>query len=292
MRNRSLPLYLALIVALGAIAPRAQQAPASPTPMGRILAAAQRVSTPEQALIPVLAGLDRLEASGLPTERYVERMVECISKGAPGERLKARSEGFVEETGAARVLVDGLKAQGLTETGADYEWSAIEDLADTLDTGEITAADLSSVRKALKSDLLPRVLSGAEALAHLRALRVGDKPALMLLQSVPGTLPNPEIRRIPSAFFVGRRCGMADADVLQALVRQVSSGALPSVLMRQWAADAGLRGPGAGRGYGWGRGKGGAGDGSGAGPGSGQGGPGNGGQGRGGGRQGGRGSSP
>lgn len=296
MRNRSLPLYLALIVTLGGAAPRAQQAPASPTPMGRILAAAQRVSTPEQALIPVLSGLDRLEASGLPTERYVGRMVECISKGAPGERLKVRAEGLVEETGAARVLVDGLKAQGLTDSGTGYEWSAIEDLADTLDTGEITAADLSSVRTALKSDLLPRVLSGAEALAHLRTLRVGDKSALMILRTIPSTLSTSEIRRIPSAFFVGRRCGMADADVLQALVRQVSSGALPSALMRQWATDAGLRGPGAGRGYGWGRNRGASGDGSGAGPGAGsgsgqggEGGQGSGGQGRGDGGPGGRG---
>jgi hypothetical protein len=274
MRNRLLPLPLAFIVTLAVIAPRAQQATATPTPMGRILAAAQRASTSEQAIIPVLSGLDRLESSGLPTERYAERMVECISKGAPGERLKARSEGFVEETGAARVLVDGLKAQGLSESEADYEWSAIEDLADTLDTGEITSADLASVRKALKSNSLSRVLSGAEALAHLRAMRVGDKPALMVIQAVPNTLSNSEIRRIPSAFFVGRRCGMADADVLQALVRQVSTGALPSALMRQWATDAGLRGPGpgGGRGQGWGRGQGGPRDGSGGGAGAGQGG--------------------
>ncbi len=88
--------------------------------MGRILAAAQRASTPEQALIPVLAGLDRLETSGLPTDRYVGRMVECISKGAPGERLKARAEGFVEDTSAARVLVDGLEA-----AGADGEWRGL-----------------------------------------------------------------------------------------------------------------------------------------------------------------------
>ena len=192
---------------------------------------------------------------------------------------------MVQETADARALVDGLKAQGMTESGADYEWSAIEDLADTLDTGEITAADLTAVRKALKSDQLSRVLSGAEALAHLRAMRVGDKSALMVLQSVPGSLPNSEIRRIPSAFFVGRRCGMADADVLQAMVRQVSSGALPSALMRQWATDAGLRGPGAGRGWVWGRGRSDGGSGEGSGSGSGQGGQG----GQGGGGQGGSG---
>jgi hypothetical protein len=291
MRNRLLPPSLASILALAAVALGAQQAPVPPSPMGRILAAAQRASTPEQALIPVLSGLDRLESSGLPTERYVQRMVECISKGAPGERLKTRSESFVEETGAARILVDGLKTQGLVDSGTDYEWSAVEDLADTLETGEITNADLAAVRKALKTDSLSRLLSGAEALAHLRSMHVGDKPALMVIQAVPGTLPNSEIRRIPSAFFVGRRCGMADADVLQALVRQVSTGALPSALMRQWAADAGLRGPGVGggRGHGWGRGQGGPGDGSGGGPGSGQGGQGRGGQGREGGGSGGRG---
>jgi hypothetical protein len=281
MRSRLMVLSIALVLALAATTSRSQQPQSSPTPMGRILAAAQRASTSEQTLIPVLSGLDRLESSGLPTERYVERMVECISKGAPGERLKARSEGFVEETGAARVLVDGLKLQGLSESEADYEWSAIEDLADTLDTGEISGADLAAVQKSLKSNSLSRVLSGAEALAHLRAMRVGDKAGFMVLQAVPNTLPNSEIRRIPSAFFVGRRCGMADADVLQAMVRQVSTGALPSALMRQWATDAGLRGPGAGRGRGWGRGRGdgGAGDGSGVGPGAGQGGQG-GGQGR------------
>lgn len=274
MRFRLMLLSMVLVLGLAAEASRAQQPTSSPTPMGRILTAAQRASTPEQALIPVLSGLDRLQSSDLPTERYVERMVECISKGAPGERLRARSEGLVEETGAARVLVDGLRSQGLSESEADYEWSAIEDLADTLDTGEITGADLAAVRKALKSNSLPRVLSGAEALAHLRAMRVGDKPALMVMQAVPNTLPNSEIRRIPSAFFVGRRCGMADADVLQALVRQVSTGALPSALMRQWATDAGLRGPGpgGGRGHGWGRGQGGSRDGSGGGPGAGQGG--------------------
>jgi hypothetical protein len=272
MRTRVLPLALVALFGLAAVAVRGQQAPASSSPMGRILAAAQRASTPEQALIPVLSGLDRLESTGLPTERYVERMVECLSKGAPGERLKGRSEGLVEETGAARILVDGLKAQGLTESGTDYEWSAIEDLADTLETGEVNEADLSAVRKALKSDSLARVLAGAEALAHLRTMRVGDKPALMVLQAAPKDLPNTEVRRIPSAFFVGRRCGMADSDVLQALVRQMSSGVLPSALMHQWAADAGLRGPGAGRGWGGGR----QGSGNGPGQGSGQGGHGGG----------------
>ncbi len=263
-----------------ALAAAAQAPESSPTPMGRILAASQRASTPEQALIPVLAGLDQLDAAKLPTDRYTERMVECISKGAPADRLKARSEQMAQETAAARVLVDGLKAQGLKEAGADYEWSAVEDLADTLDTGEITGADLASVQKAVRSDQLPRVLAGAEALAHLRVMRVGDKSALMLLQSVPAGLSNAEIRRLPAAFFVGRRCGMADADVLQALVRQVAAGAQPSALMRQWAADAGLRGPGAGgagRGWGWGRGQGGSG--GGREPGSGPGGQGSGGQG-------------
>ena len=288
MRSPRLISILAIPSLVLAFAAGAQQAEPTQTAIGRILAAAQRASTPEQALIPVLAGLDRLETTGLPTNRYVGRMVECISKGAPGERLKAQAEGFVEETAAARVLVEGLKAQGFSDNGGDYEWSAIEDMADTLDTGEITPTDLAAVGKAFKTRLLPRILSGAEALAHLRALRVGDKAALMLLQSVPGNLPDAEIRRLPSAFFVGRRCGMADADVLQALVRQVSTGALPSALMRQWAADAGLRGPGMGRG--WGRGgQGGAGGGRGQGPGGGQGNQGGqGGQGSGGAGRGGR----
>ena len=77
---------------------------------------------------------------------------------------------------------------------------------------------------------------------------MGDKATLMVLGAAPVSLDDKEIRRIPSAFFMGRRCGMADADVLQAMFRQVGAGALPSALLRQWAEEAGLRGPGAGRG--------------------------------------------
>jgi len=259
----------------------AQSAEASQTGMGRILATAKRASTPESALIPALSSLDVLEGEGLPTERFVERMVECISKGASAEGLRARAEGAVEDTRAAHLLVDGMKARGLKDSPSGYEWSAVEDLADTLETGEVTSSDLDAVQKALRTDLLPRVLAGGEALAHLRVLKVGDKATLMVLGAVPVSLDDKEIRRIPSAFFVGRRCGMADADVLQALFRQVGAGALPSALMRQWAEEAGLRGPGAGRGQGWGRQQGGPGRGWGP-PGAGSSGAGSGGSGSGG----------
>ena len=59
-----------------------------------------------------LSSLDALETEGLPTERFVERMVECaFRKGASAERLRARAEGAVEDTRAARLLVDGMKAR-------------------------------------------------------------------------------------------------------------------------------------------------------------------------------------
>ena len=80
--------------------------------MGRILAAAQRTSTPESALIPALSSLDKLESDGLPTEHFVERMVECISKGASADSLRVRAEGTVEDTRAARLLVDGDEGAG------------------------------------------------------------------------------------------------------------------------------------------------------------------------------------
>jgi hypothetical protein len=269
----------ALLLAMIQVAtPRAQTAEVPQTGLGRILAAARRASTPEPVLIPALSSLEKLEADGLPTERFVERMVECISKGASAERLRIRAEGAVEDTRAARILVDGMKARGLKDSPSGYEWSAVEDLADTLETGEVSSSDMEAVQKALRTDLLSRVLAGGEALAHLRAMKVGDKAGLMVLGAAPVSLADQEIRRIPSAFFVGRRCGMADADVLQALVRQVGAGALPSALMRQWAEEAGLRGPG--RGQGWGRQQGGPGRGWGS-PGAGSSGAGAGGSGAG-----------
>lgn len=247
-----------IFLALGTLAPLAQEAPARASDMGRILAAAGRARLPESDLVPVLAGLDRLGSEGLPTERYTGRVVECIAKRAPGSLLQQRADRMVEETRAARLLVENLRTKGLQEESGDhpvaYEWSPVEDLADTLDTGVLTAGDLARVREALHTDSLSRVLAGAEVLAHLRAMKVGDRSALMVLGAVPPSLSDGEIRRLPAAFFVARRCGLPDADVLQKLFRQLGDGAKPSALMRQWAQEAGLRGPGMGPGAGRGMG--------------------------------------
>jgi hypothetical protein len=266
-------VWIGIAALLCAVLPLPSAAQGVPSGKERILAAAQRSGMPEPAIAPALAGLDRLQAEGLPTARYVDRMVECAAKGAPPERLKGRAERLARGTESAGRLVEGLRSEGLKDRSDAYEWSAVEDLADTLDTGSILPADLSALRRALKTDLIPRVLAGAEALAHLRSLRVEDAAVMKLLETAPAALSGGEIRRLPSAFFVGRRCGKTDPEILQALSRQMALGEAPSKLVDQWASESGLRCPGAGRGRGPGGGKG-------MGPGHGQG-PGPGGQGRG-----------
>ncbi len=224
------------------------------TDLGRLLATAERSHLPEASLVPVLSGLDSLQRENLPTERYVSRMVECLAKRAPNEFVRKLSERLVEETRAARLLVDGLKARGLKDENAAYHWSAVEELADTLETGPIAPADLAALVRELKTGRLPRVLAGADSLAHLRALGLRDRDAHGLLAAMPADLPDSEILRLPWVFLVGRRCGIADADVLRNLLRLSPSGVRPSALALKWARQAGLGGPGLRNGPAWGHG--------------------------------------
>jgi hypothetical protein len=226
------------------------------TDLGRLLAAAERSGLPEASLVPVLSGLDRLQQENLPTRRYVSRMVECLAKRAPSPFLEKLSARMVEETRAARLLVDGLKAQGLKDDGAAYHWSATEELADTLVTGPVSPADLNALVRELKTKRLPRVLAGAESLAHLRALGLRGRDAHGLLAAMPADLPDAEILKLPYVFLVGRRCGVADADVMRMLLRCARTGVRPSTLALKWARQAGLGGPGLRSGPAWGHGAG------------------------------------
>ncbi len=243
-----------LILGLAATAPFAQRDEG--TDLGRLLAAAERSNLPEASLVPVLSGLDRLQQENLPTRRYVARMVECLAKRAPSPFLEKLSVRLVEETRAARLLVDGLKAKGLKDNGAAYHWSATEELADTLDTGPVSPQDLNALARELKTDRLPRVLAGAESLAHLRALGLRDRDAHGLLAAMPRDLPDAEILKLPYVFLVGRRCGVGDADVMRMLLRTAPKGEAPSALARRWARQAGLGGPGLRNGPAWGHGAG------------------------------------
>jgi hypothetical protein len=226
------------------------------TDLGRLLAAAERSGLPEASLVPVLSGLDRLQQENLPTRRYVSRMVECLAKRAPSPFLEKLSARMVEETRAARLLVDGLKAQGLKDDGAAYHWSATEELADTLVTGPVSPADLNALVRELKTKRLPRVLAGAESLAHLRALGLRGRDAHGLLAAMPADLPDAEILKLPYVFLVGRRCGVADADVMRSLLLYAPKGVAPSSLAARWARQAGLGGPGLRKGPAWGHGAG------------------------------------
>ncbi len=224
------------------------------TDLGRLLAAAERSGMPEASLVPVLSGLDQLQQEKLPTQRYVSRMVECLAKRAPSAFLETLSARLVEETRAARLLVDGLKAKGLKDDGAAYHWSATEELADTLETGPISPGDLNALVRELRTDRLPRVLAGAESLAHLRALGLRDRDAHGLLAAMPADLPDSEILKLPYVFLMGRRCGVADADVMRSLLRYAPTGVAPSSLAVKWARQAGLGGPGLRNGPAWGHG--------------------------------------
>lgn len=284
------PMVLLALMGLLAAAPAAGMDVSSE--LNRLTAAASRSGMTDADLAPVLAGLDQLQQEGLPTGRYVARMVECVAKGAPGGSLRERVQRLVEGTRAARVLVAGLEAQGLKPGVRSEGWSPVEELADTLETGPVTPADLSALAREMRTDRLDRVLAGAESLAHLQAIGISNKKAHDLLAAMPANLPEGELIRLPWVVLVGRRCGMADADVLQALFRSAGTGVLPTALAKGWARQAGLRGPGMGRGMGWGPGgPGGSGQGRGFGgpdgtgrdgAGGGQGGPGGGGPGGGG----------
>ncbi|MGC8723774.1 MAG: hypothetical protein ACP5VF_07860 [Acidobacteriota bacterium] len=261
--------WLALLVIVGTAAAAGPEAPGG---LSRLEAAAQRSHLDESALMPVLSGLDQLQQEGLPTARYVDRMVECLSKGAPPERIKMRASFLLEETRTARVLVDGLKAQGLKGGGVSEGWSPVEEMADALTLGPITPEDLTHLAGELKTDRLERVLAGAHSLAHLRAIGLSSTSAHGLLAAMPGNLPDEELLRLPWTILVGRRCGMQNDEILKAIAQAAAKGKAPSDLARGWARDAGLRGPGMGGGMG--RGPGGPGRGMGSGPAVGPGGPG------------------
>jgi hypothetical protein len=246
------PVVLLALMGLLSVAAAASDGGDASAGLNRLTAAASRSGLTETDLAPVLAGLDQLQQEGLPTGRYVARMVECVAKGAPGESLRTRARLMVEGTRAARLLVAGLEAQGLKEDGRPGGWSPVEELADTLETGPVTPADLSALVRELKADRLDRVLAGAESLAHLQAIGISNRQAHELLSAMPAALPDGELVRLPWVVLVGRRCGMADADVLQALYRSAGTGTHPTALAREWARAAGLRGPGMGRGPGWG----------------------------------------
>jgi hypothetical protein len=230
--------------------------PAVPGGLSRLEAAAQRSHLDESALMPVLAGLDQLQQEGLPTARYVDRMVECLSKGAPPERVKMRVSFLLEETRTARLLVESLKAQGLRGGGVLEGWSPVEEMADALALGPIKPEDLTQLAGELKTDRLERVLAGVHSLAHLRAIGLSSASAHGLLAAMPGGLPDEELLRLPWAILVGRRCGMQNDEILKAIAQAAAKGEAPSDLARGWAREAGLRGPGMGRGMGWGAGQG------------------------------------
>ena len=260
---------LAILVMLSP-APAAAAEPEAASALSRLTAAAERSQLGETSLMPVLAGLDQLQQEGLPTGRYVDRMVECLSKGAPADRVKTRASALLEETRTARVLVDGLKAQGLKGDEGSEGRSPVEELAGALEAGPLTPEDLAELAGELKTDRISRVLAGAHSLARLRAIGLSSAAAHGLLEAMRAKQPEEELLRLPWTILVGRRCGMDDAHILKAIAKAAAKGKAPSDLARGWASDAGLRGPGMG--HGWG--PGGAGQGVGPGSSGGPGGPG------------------
>lgn len=238
----------------------------------RLFGAARRAGLQEADLLPVLDTLGQLQAQSLPTGRYVEKTLECMAKRCTAETLAARAKSVAEQTRSAARLLRELEATGLKQVADAAGQNPVEDLADTLQTAPLTAEELAEIRKALKTDQLPRVLAGADAFAHLGRQRVDVAAAFQLLSAAPAKLPDRDLRFLPRAFCMGRRAGLSDADVQQALARGMAKGTSPYDLMQEWAQEAGYRGPGCGMGQGRGHGRGqGAGVGSGQGSGSGQG---------------------
>jgi hypothetical protein len=265
-----------LLLALLAIpVARVAQEPVS-TDLNRLFAAARRAGLQEADLLPVLDTLGQLQAQSLPTGRYVEKALECMAKGCAPAVLAERAKSVAGQTQSAGRLVRELEDAGLKGGAVPGGDNPVEDLADTLQTAPLTAADLAEIRKALKTDQFQRVLAGADAFAHLGRQRVEAPAAFQLLSAAPAKLPDRDLRFLPRAFCMGRRAGLQDAEIQKALVRGMAKGASPYDLMQEWAQEAGYRGPGCGpgpgRGHGRGQGQGqGMGSGQGAGQGSGQG---------------------
>ena len=210
----------------------------------RIRAAAVRVGLSSDQIAPALAGLSRLEADGLPTGRYTDRIVEFIAKRGGPEMLAARSRKLEQETRSAKeILADPSVSELSSPDQAPSGWDPIEDLADALQSSPMSPEDLLDVGKNLNSESLPRILAGADALAHVRRMGLEDELARRLLSSAR-QLAEAEIRAFPSALFTGRRCGMEDGEIVQEVIKQVEKGKTPSEIAKKWSQSPSYRGRG------------------------------------------------
>jgi hypothetical protein len=271
----TLPLLFAWLTCVGEVM---AQAPPSSSTTERIRATAKRSSLPEEALAPVLAGLARLEGEGLPTERFADRMVECIAKRAQAGAIQSRAQRIEQDTRSARTLLRTAQSEGLVPPSPPAEEKGfIEDLADALQSSPLAPQDLGEVRRLLKSDAIPRILAGADSLAHLRRMGLEEPLIRKILAACPPPLPDEELRTFPSTLFTGRRCGMKDTGITADIVKHLAGGGKPTELTQKWSQSPAFR-KGRSRNPDWS-----PGSGQGPGPGGGQGGRGQG-RGRGGGR--------
>lgn len=243
MRSRCAFAFALLLAALLGGGPNRAQTSSRATSADPLRAVAQRTGLPEEALAPVLASLARLEADRLPTERFVNRMVECIAKKATPEIVRTRAEKLERDIRQAKALLEQASSKGLPyPPTAPAEPDPVDEVADALQSSPLTALDLIRVMGYLKTDGLPRILAGADATAHLRRMGLEEGLIRKLLAASKPSLPDAELRSFPAALFTGRRCGKEDADIVSSLLRRMGSGGKPSELAKEWSASPSFRG--------------------------------------------------
>lgn len=241
-------LWMALILAAGGAWGQDATGP-SAAGLDRIRTAAARKGVPESTIAPLLSRVNRLASEGLPTGRFIDVMVEGISKGASPQALTERADSLDAALVNAQRSLGQVEGRGMKDDFTGSGRNPIEDLSESIEAG-LKNGDLEEVKANLQTESLSRLLAGADALAHLRAARFPAPAAERLLKAVSARTPDSEIRLLTLAVLSGRKQGLSDDAIAATMGRQMKGGMVPSAVAGTWGMKEGKDGAMQGMGQG------------------------------------------